>query len=58
MSDHGPDYRIRLADLERDAHVPVEDQVCEQSEAPAESPVSPDKLNRMKLLGVVGDGRW
>jgi hypothetical protein len=52
------DYRVRLADLERDARVPAEDRVCEQAQAPAESPVSPDKLNRMRLLGIVGDGRW
>jgi hypothetical protein len=53
-----PNYRVRLTDLERGAHVPVEDQVCEESQPPAESPISPDKLNRIRLLGVVGDGRW
>jgi hypothetical protein len=58
MSEQRRDYRVSLADLERDAHVPLEDQVTEQAQAPAESPVSPDRLNRLRALSILHDGRW
>ncbi len=54
----GQKYRIPINDLERTAKVPIEEQNTLLDEPPAESPVSPDSLNRMKLLGIVGDGRW
>jgi hypothetical protein len=52
------DYRVSLAELERDAHVPLENQVTGQAEAPAESPVSPDRLNRLRAISIAHDGRW
>ena len=53
-----PDYRVSLGELEASAHVPAEEQVSELAEAPGESPVTEAEANRMRLLGVVGDGRW
>lgn len=52
------DYRISLAELEHGAHVPLEEQVAEQSQAPGESPVSPDKLNRLRAMSIEHNARW
>jgi hypothetical protein len=49
-------YAVPLAALERDAHVPVEDMVTEQAEAPAEPPVSAEDLATLRLLGITGAG--
>ena len=54
----GEKYRIALTELERSAKVPIDQQNTLLDEPPGESPVSPDSLNRMKLLGIAGDGRW
>ena len=63
-SDHGgmPEpsrsrYAGSLADLEASSHVPLEQQVTEQAEAPAEAPISAEELDRQRLLGITGAGR-
>lgn len=53
-----PNYRISLAELECDAHVPAEEQLAEQAQAPGESPVSPDKLNRLRAMSIEHNARW
>jgi hypothetical protein len=65
MSTDSPalDQRLRrftttLEALESSAHVPVELQSTEVAEAPGEPPVDRAELNRLRLLGIVGDGRW
>ena len=50
-------YDVPLADLERSAHVPVEDQVTEQAEPPAPMPIAEEELDRQRLLGITGAGR-
>jgi hypothetical protein len=50
-------YGGSLADLEDSVHVPVEAQVSEQAEAPAEAPISAEELDRQRLLGITGAGR-
>jgi hypothetical protein len=56
--EQGPDYQITLAELERDAHVPVEQQVTELAQEPGEGPVSPAKLNLLRAVSILHDGRW
>ena len=50
-------YAVPLDDLERDAHVPVDEQVTAQPEPPATGPLEPEELDRLRLLGVTGAGR-
>jgi hypothetical protein len=50
-------YAGSLADLEASAHVPLEQQMTEQSEPPAEAPISAEELDRQRLLGITGAGR-
>ena len=50
-------YAGSLADLEDSVHVPVEAQVSEQAEPPAEAPISAEELDRQRLLGITGAGR-
>jgi hypothetical protein len=50
-------YAMKLADLEKSAHVPVEEQVTEQAEPPPPSPLEPEELDRQRLLGISGAGR-
>lgn len=50
-------YSTTLADLERAVHVPVDQQVTEQAEPPPPGPLSPEELDRQRLLGVTGVGR-
>ena len=50
-------YGGSLADLEDSVHVPVEAQVSEQAEPPAEAPISAEELDRQRLLGITGAGR-
>jgi hypothetical protein len=50
-------YAESLADLENSVHVPVEAQVSEQAEPPAEAPISAEELDRQRLLGITGAGR-
>jgi hypothetical protein len=50
-------YAGSLADLEASAHVPLEQQVTELAEAPAEAPISAEDLDRQRLLGITGAGR-
>ena len=50
-------YAGSLADLENSVHVPVDAQVSEQAEAPADSPISAAELDRQRLLGITGAGR-
>ena len=47
-------YSASLADLEASAHVPVEDQVATQPEAPAQAPVSESAVERNAMLRVTG----
>jgi hypothetical protein len=49
-------YAGSLADLEASAHVPLERQVTELAEAPAEAPISAEELDRRRLLGITGAG--
>lgn len=50
-------YSMTLADLERSAHVPADQQVTEQSEPPPPGPLPPEELDRQRLLGITGAGR-
>ena len=50
-------YDVPLSDLERSAHVPVEDQVTEQGEPPPPMPLAAEELDRQRLLGITGAGR-
>lgn len=50
-------YAMRLADLERSAHVPPDQQVTEQSEPPPPSALAPEELDRQRLLGITAAGR-
>ncbi len=59
MSDEGRSrFATSLEALEASAHVPPEEQHAEQAEAPPEDVVEASKLNRLRLLGIVGDARW
>jgi len=53
-----PDYRVTLAELERDVHVPVQDQVAEQAQEPNESPLSEARLNMLRAVSIAHNGRW
>lgn len=55
--DHGNRYAVSLDELERTAHVPVEDQIESQPEPPAPGPLAPEELDRLRLLGITGAGR-
>ena len=48
---------MTLAELERSAHVPVEEQVVEQETTPPHDAMAPEDLDRARLLGVTGAGR-
>ena len=50
----GGKYSASLDELEASAHVPVEDQVAIQPEAPAEAPVSEGAVERNAMLRVTG----
>lgn len=50
-------YAVPLAELESSAHVPLDQQVQAQPEAPAEPPIAPEDLDRARLLGPTGAGR-
>ena len=50
-------YDVSLDDLERSAHVPVDEQITEQPEPPAPGPLSDEELDRQRLLGVTAAGR-
>ncbi len=51
-------FATSLEALEKSAHVPDEEQVAEIAEDPAESPVSPDALNRMRAVSIEHNFRW
>ena len=53
-----PNYEITLAELERDTHVPIQDQVAEQAQDPGESPLSEARLNLLRAVSIAHDGRW
>jgi hypothetical protein len=46
-----------MDELERSAHVPVEEQVTEQPEPPPPGPLADEELDRQRLLGVTAAGR-
>jgi hypothetical protein len=50
-------YEVHVNDLEKSAHVPVEEQVMEQPEPPSPGPMSTEELDRQRLLGITGAGR-
>jgi hypothetical protein len=50
-------YGGSLDDLEASAHVPLDQQVTELAEPPAEAPISAEELDRQRLLGITGAGR-
>jgi hypothetical protein len=50
-------YDIGLDELEKSAHVPVDEQVTEQPEPPAPGPMSEEELDRQRLLGLTAAGR-
>jgi hypothetical protein len=56
MSDQPPKgkYSASLADLEASARVPVEDQVAEQPEPPAQALLSEGEVDRQTLLRIAG----
>lgn len=56
MPDKGP-YDVTLDELERQAHVPREDQVEEQDVDPPHEVVAAEELDRQRLLGITGAGR-
>jgi uncharacterized protein (DUF1330 family) len=47
-------YSITPAELEASVRVPVEDQVAEQPEPPAEAPLTPDEVDRQIMLRNAG----
>jgi hypothetical protein len=50
-------YEVTLAELERSAHVPRDEQVeGEPTHAPRQY-LAPEELDRQRLLGVVAAGR-
>ncbi len=49
-------YAIPLAALEKSVQVPVDQQVSSQPEPPAEGPLAPEDLDRLRLLGVLSAG--
>lgn len=51
-------FATSLEALEASAHIPVDQQTTDIGEAPNDPPVDRAELNRLKLLGIVGDGRW
>ena len=50
-------YAMALDDLERSVRVPLDSQVTEQAEPPSPGPLSPQELDRQRLLGISGAGR-
>jgi hypothetical protein len=50
-------YDIPLAQLERETHVPLDEQVTEQGEPPRPLPIAEEELDRQRLLGVTAAGR-
>jgi len=51
-------FATSLEALEAGVHVPVEEQTTEAAEAPPGAPVEPSELNRLRLMSILGDGRW
>ncbi len=49
-------YTVPIADLERSAHVPVEEQVTSQQQPRPEPPVADADLARQRLLGITSAG--
>ena len=47
-------YTETLAALEASAHVPIEDQVAEQPEPPAQAPLSDGEVDRLIFLRTAG----
>ncbi len=59
MADKEPNpYAGTLDDLERSVRVPLEEQSTAQAEPPAEGPLSEAELDRQRLLGITGAGRF
>ncbi len=52
-----PPYAVPIDELERSAHVPVEEQVEEQPAAPAVAPPAAEEVDRQRLLGPTAAGR-
>jgi hypothetical protein len=52
-----PAYALPIADLERSAHVPLEQQSTAQDDPPPPPPISAEDFDRIRLLGVTGAGR-
>jgi len=50
-------YAMTLEGLERSAHVPADLQTTAQGEPPPPGPISPEELDRQRLLGITGAGR-
>ena len=48
-------YRVPLDRLA--TRVPVDEQVTEQPEPPAEGPLAAEELDRQRLLGITSAGR-
>ena len=57
MADTAGKYEIGLTELEKSAHVPVDQQVTEQAEPPSPGPMSVEELDRQRLLGITAAGR-
>lgn len=49
-------YAVPLAALEKSVHVPVEQQVSGHPEPPAEGPLAPEDLDRLRLLSILSAG--
>ena len=47
-------YSTSIDDLERAARVPVDQQITERPDAPADSPITTEELVRQRLLGITG----
>ncbi|HEX4427966.1 MAG TPA: hypothetical protein VHZ96_01720 [Frankiaceae bacterium] len=47
-------YSASLADLEASAHVPLDEQITEQPEAPAQAPLTEGAVERNAMLRVTG----
>jgi hypothetical protein len=50
----GGKYSASLAELEASAHVPLDKQISEQPEAPAQAPLTQGEVERQAMLRVTG----
>lgn len=55
--DTSTPYAIPIDDLEKSAHVPLDEQLTEQAEPLPPPPIAVEELDRQRLLGITSAGR-